>query len=320
MAEYHRLRLLNSPNDADAQWKQWEHEAERRAREQPCAPMPCMDHLGLSDFQSIYEPSDDSYLLMDAILYEFTHQQLPVPSSSLDDHVTHLTDTQSPPMYTVVEMGCGSGVVSAFFQQQWHKQQQQQQQHSNQIPMLCQIVTDINPLALRATLQTMAVNCTPPCSRDNHQTDDNQADATTTPTTTQRTNESSPPPCFVEAIQCDLASALQPHWHHRVHVLLFNPPYVPTDDAEVNRQGTIAAAWAGGARGRRVIDRALPAFCALLHRPHGKGYIITVDDNEPYDLAHQFRRLGLTMRPLLRRRAANEYLTVQKITWSETNI
>lgn len=38
---------------------------------------------------------------------------------------------------------------------------------------------------------------------------------------------------------------------------VFNPPYVPTPDEEVLRSG-IAQAWAGGNRGRVVIDKFLP--------------------------------------------------------------
>ena len=60
---------------------------------------------------------------------------------------------------------------------------------------------------------------------------------------------------------------------------MFNPPYVPTPDEEVERGG-LAAAWAGGTRGRRVLDRLLPALPALLS-PRGEAFIVAVHENDP---------------------------------------
>ncbi|GBF93092.1 hemK methyltransferase family member-like [Raphidocelis subcapitata] len=61
----------------------------------------------------------------------------------------------------------------------------------------------------------------------------------------------------VELVRCDLLRPLARRLAGGVDLLLFNPPYVPTPDEEVERDG-IARAWAGGHRGRRVIDRLLP--------------------------------------------------------------
>jgi release factor glutamine methyltransferase len=100
--------------------------------------------------------------------------------------------------------------------------------------------------------------------------------------------------------------------------LIFNPPYVPTPNDEVGSNG-IEASWAGGLHGRVVIDRAIPQMAELLSKPKGVGYMITVDDNLPEELQTKFRELGLNMTQWVRRRARNEYLTVQKLTWIDDN-
>eukprot|EP00891_Asterochloris_glomerata_P004489 jgi/Astpho2/4489/Aster-x1254 len=61
----------------------------------------------------------------------------------------------------------------------------------------------------------------------------------------------------VDVMQGDLRSCLTAAMAGKFDLLVCNPPYVPTPEAEVSR-GDIAAAWAGGDRGRNVLDSLLP--------------------------------------------------------------
>lgn len=83
----------------------------------------------------------------------------------------------------------------------------------------------------------------------------------------------------VDVVHCDVASPLEDRLKHGVDLVVFNPPYVVTPDDEVEGDG-ISAAWAGGLRGRRIIDKVLPKLSLLLS-PGGIVYMIAIHDNDP---------------------------------------
>jgi release factor glutamine methyltransferase len=91
----------------------------------------------------------------------------------------------------------------------------------------------------------------------------------------------------------DLVDALRPEIDGMVDLLLFNPPYVPTPDEEVLRGG-LAAAWAGGHRGRRVVDRLLPLLPGLMSR-RGEVLLVTVPDNDPQGERQGRRQRGAAL-------------------------
>ena len=249
MTEWHPLR---STNDGGSDiWQSLNEIAETRARNCAAARLPSLDHASIKDFSDVYEPSDDTYLLIDGIQADLTE------NPSLQQHY-----------HNILEIGCGSGVPIVFL--------------SSLLPASFAMATDINPKALNFTKQTALENGVE----------------------------------VLETIQCDLGSALLPRFEERIDILIFNPPYVPTPDDEVSGNG-IEASWAGGLKGRRVIDRAIPQITRLLSRPHGVCYMITVDDNIPEEIGALFEKDGLKMEPFVRRRACNEYLTVQKIFFSQ---
>ena len=249
----------------DSEWKSLNEKAEELARREPTPSVPSLDHLTYKDFEVVYEPAADTFLLLDALRYEL-----------FETGIFH--GRKDPVM--ALEIGCGTGVPSVYLRNKWGDGE------SYARPPLLSFVTDINPRALSVCCQTAHLN-----------------------------QDAKNPHPSLEAVRCDLASAFLPRLQGGTSILLFNPPYVPTPDEEVGSSG-IEASWAGGKDGRRVIDRALDAIPQLLERPDGVAYVVTVDDNKPPELATRFHRLGLDMRPLFRRRAHNEFLTIQKVTWA----
>ncbi len=119
----------------------------------------------------------------------------------------------------------------------------------------------------------------------------------------------------VEIVRADKWSSLQTRLKGSVDVLIFNPPYVPTPDEEVGGVG-IEAAWAGGLKGRRVLDQVLPSVGQLLS-PNGVFYLIAVTENDPVDIAHVMEEQGFVGMIVAKRRAFNEALIVLKFRRKE---
>jgi release factor glutamine methyltransferase len=176
----------------------------------------------------VYEPSDDSFALVDALQQGAAGWKAPRPR-------------------TCAEIGCGSGYVICSL-----------------ALLLRQLgvgsslyATDVSQHALDATRRTLASHGVPSVEllrtnlldgllgRLQRQVDilvrgqraEGQAAGAPGP--------DQPPP-----------HPAHPPARRRACAQVFNPPYVPTPDEEVQRGG-IAAAWAGGYKGRVVIDRVL---------------------------------------------------------------
>ncbi|XP_072265076.1 methyltransferase N6AMT1 [Pyxicephalus adspersus] len=88
-------------------------------------PTPLYSHVGHGEFSEVYDPAEDTFLLIDAL------------EGEVDELIARVE--------LCLEIGCGSGVVSAFVA-------------SVVGPKALYLCTDINPLAASCTLETARTN------------------------------------------------------------------------------------------------------------------------------------------------------------------
>lgn len=206
---------------------------------------PLLTHLSVKDYAQIYEPAEDSFLLIDALEEDLMFLRNMKPS-------------------VCVEIGSGTGIVITAVAKALGTNS-------------CCIAIDINPVACRATRRTAQLNSTE-----------------------------------VEVVTMDLVSGF--HWDKRIDVLIFNPPYVVTPSEEMfgNKvYGDITRAWAGGERGREVMDRLFPIVPNLLSQ-HGVFYLVVSSENCPDDIKCVMDELGFDMHIVKERKVRGEHLLVLK--------
>ena len=208
---------------------------------------PDLSHLKSDDYNNVYEPAEDSFLLLDA----------------LESNLQNLVNMKPG---LCIEVGSGTGIISTAVAKALGN------------TCFC-IAVDINPVAVRTTSMTAKHN---------------NVD--------------------VEAIQGDLVFPLLSRLRSQVDILIFNPPYVVTPSSEVGSKG-IEASWAGGMKGREVLDRLLPHVSDILS-DKGHFYLVALKENDIEDICNFMKKQGLLSKILLSRRAGREHLSILCFTKS----
>lgn len=236
-------------------------------------PTPSTSHV---DSDVIYEPAEDSFLLLDTL-------SSTAESRFLKEHFGS-TQATSSPSPLVLEVGTGSGVILAFLTAN-------SQEIFGRTDILT-IGTDVNPYACHATQQTVLKACQE------------------ISTASERKSARSTAISFLATLNADLATSIRPNV---VDVLIFNPPYVPTpelpkfpidgfeferihNDAKstpfAQKSHLISLSYAGGTDGMQVTNRLLMELPNIINTVRGVAYILLCKQNKPDEVVERVRRWG----------------------------
>lgn len=232
-------------------------------------PTPSTSHV---DFDRVYEPAEDSFLLLDTLSATNEVSFLTERFGRCNDGATKST---SP---LVVEIGTGSGVVLAFLTA-----------HAQTLFGISDILSlgiDINQSACKASIQTVEKAC------GNYTEDAPRQEGGTG--------------FLLTAVIGDLTSAIRPG---SADVLIFNPPYVPTSDVPTafaaggEKQACLdvdsdmlSLSYAGGIDGMEVTNRLLEQLPSVLNPDRGIAYILLCKQNKPDEVTQRIRQWGARWR------------------------
>lgn len=211
---------------------------------------PYLTHMTSEDLQHVYEPAEDSFLLLDALEGDLDNIYAKDPTVCL-------------------EIGSGSGVIITAVARTLQK-------------AAC-FATDINPYACSLTTRTAIKNS-----------------------------------ASVHMINMDLVNGFL---KRQVDLLVFNPPYVVTDDEEIDADNipkdnpfnpSITKSWAGGTDGRLVMDRVFDGLDGILSA-NGQAYFLVIAENKPKEIIETMKGKGFSGAIIAERRIRGEHLFVLKL-------
>lgn len=239
-------------------------------------PTPSTSHVNTD---RIYDPAEDSFLLLDTLS---SNSEIQFLKTRFTRPTEQATEHGSMPTPLILEVGTGSGVILAFVTA-----------HAKEIFGRADVLslgTDINRYACHATEQTVRQTC---CDKASYNTI-GMAKAMN----------------YLATLNADLTAPIR---SGMIDILIFNPPYVPTSElprtvaanAE-NEEGTssrrkstfegdsdmLALSYAGGVDGMEVTNRLLDQIPFVLSKSRGVAYILLCRQNRPDEILQQIRRWG----------------------------
>ncbi|MCJ1470307.1 S-adenosylmethionine-dependent methyltransferase [Pseudocyphellaria aurata] len=236
-------------------------------------PTPSTSHVNTD---RIYDPAEDSFLLLDTFSSESEVEFL---QSRFMRRIESANELKSFPAPLVLEVGTGSGVILAFVTA-----------HAKEIFGRADILslgTDINRYACQATEQTVRQTC--------HDR------------ATNNTFGKAKAISLMAIINADLTAPIRTGM---IDLLIFNPPYVPTSElpktVATNAEATtsfgnskceddsdiLALSYAGGVDGMEVTSRLLDQIPFVLSKPRGVAYILLCRQNKPEKVIQQIQQWG----------------------------
>ena len=225
------------------------------AKPQAMLPTPDTSHV---PYSRVYEPAEDSFLLLDTL-------SAASETAFLASRFSSPNNETPPPL--VLEVGPGSGVVLAFL--------------------------TAHALAIFGTRGTLTLGV-----------DVNRFACAATGVTAGKAVGEAPATAgnFLSAVQGDLVGPVR---RRAVDVLVFNPPYVPTEQLPEAPLGIaegskttfeedsylLALSYAGGRDGMETTDRLIAALPETLSE-RGCAYLLLCAQNRPEEVKARIREFG----------------------------